>query len=305
MERYRKLSDYLSRRFGKKVYKLAIDAGFTCPNRDGSLSSGGCIFCSRAGSGDFAENGAEIRQQLERAKARISSKLPENAGYISYFQSFTNTYAPAEKLRELYYAAIDDESIEALSVATRPDCIDGDCLALLSEINRKKPVFVELGLQTSNEKTAAYINRCYENSVFTDAVSRLRKENIEVIVHVILGLPGETKQDMLNTTDFVSRHDVQGIKLQLLHVLEGTRLAETDWKVMSMEEYFEVLGECIEHLRPDIVIHRLTGDGDKKILIAPKWSGNKHAVLNGFMRYMDEHDIVQGRYYKQCEIKTH
>lgn len=297
MERYNKLNDYLSSRFGRKVYKLAIDAGFSCPNRDGTLGTGGCIFCSQAGSGDFAESGTDVKKQLERAKERIRTKLPGGAGFISYFQSFTNTYAPAETLREMYYAAIEDENIVALSVATRPDCISAECLALLGEINGIKPVFVELGLQTSNENTAEYINRCYKNEVFTDAVNRLRGKGVEVIVHVILGLPDESVEDMLNTVKFVSAHDVQGIKLQLLHVLRGTKLADTDYTPMEMEEYFRVLGECLEHLRPDIVIHRLTGDGDKKILIAPLWSGDKHAVLNGFARYMEEHDIVQGRKY--------
>lgn len=295
MPRYNKLNDYLLSRFGRKVYKLAIDAGFTCPTRDGTLSTGGCIFCSQAGSGDFAESGDDVRQQLFRAKERIKPKLPENAGFISYFQSFTNTYAPTEKLREMYFAAIEDDDVVALSVATRPDCISESCLELLAEINRIKPVFVEFGLQTSNEKTAEYINRCYKNEVFTDAVSRLRSKGIEVIVHVILGLPGETVEDMVKTVEFVSHHDVQGIKLQLLHVLKGTRLAETDYEPMEMEEYFFALGECLEHIRPDIVIHRLTGDGDKKILIAPLWSGDKHAVLNGFAKYMEEHDIVQGK----------
>ena len=295
MPRYNKLSDHLFSRFGRKVYKLAIDAGLSCPTRDGTLSTGGCIFCSAAGSGDFAESGSDIREQLNRARMRIGKKLPENAGFISYFQSFTNTYAPTDKLREMYYAAIEDEDVVALSVATRPDCISDSCLELLAEINEKKPVFVELGLQSSNEKTAQYINRCYKNEVFSDAVSRLRGKGIEVIVHVILGLPGETVEDMINTVEFVSRHDVQGIKLQLLHVLKNTRLAETDYEPMTREEYFFALGECLEHLRPDIVVHRLTGDGDKKILIAPLWSGDKHAVLNGFMKYMEEHDIIQGK----------
>ena len=299
MPRYNKLNDYLFSRFGRKVYKLAIDAGFGCPNRDGTLSTGGCIFCSQAGSGDFAESGHDVKQQLQRARERIKSKLPEGAGFISYFQSFTNTYAPVDTLREMYYAAIEDDDIVALSVATRPDCISEECLKLLAEINEIKPVFVELGLQTSNEKTAEYINRCYKNEVFSDAVKRLRSRGIEVIVHVILGLPNESLEDMLGTVDFVSSHDVQGIKLQLLHVLRGTRLAETEYSTMEMDEYFHALGECLKRLRPDIVVHRLTGDGDKKILVAPLWSGDKHAVLNGFARYMEKHDIVQGETYKK------
>ena len=299
MERYNSLNEYLKRRFGRKMYKLAVDAGFTCPNRDGTKGTGGCIFCSEAGSGDFAESGSNVVSQLERAKARVKNKVPNDCGYIAYFQSFTNTYAPTEKLRELYCAAMSADGVEALSIATRPDCIDAEIAALLGELNHEMPVFVELGLQTSNEKTAQYINRCYDNSVFTEAVRLLRREGIEVIVHIIIGLPNETEQDILNTVDFVSSHDVQGIKLQLLHILKGTRLAETDYKVLGMDEYFELLGKCIERLRPDIVIHRLTGDGDKKTLIAPMWSADKHRVLNGFNRYMQEHDIVQGRNYRK------
>ncbi len=297
MERYNSLNEYLKRRFGRKIYKLAVDAGFTCPNRDGTKGVGGCIFCSEAGSGDFAESGSDIVSQLEKAKARVKNKVPAGCGYIAYFQSFTNTYAPIERLRELYRAAMSAEGVCALSIATRPDCIDAQIAALLGELNREMPIFVELGLQTANEKTAQYINRCYDNSAFTEAVRLLRSEGIEVIVHIILGLPGETERDILNTVDFVSSHEVQGIKLQLLHILKGTRLAEADYKVLGMDEYFELLSKCLERLRPDIIIHRLTGDGDKKTLIAPMWSGDKHRVLNGFNRYMQEHDIVQGRNY--------
>lgn len=293
--RYNSLNAYLRSRFGKKIYKLAVDGGFTCPNRDGSKGTGGCIFCSESGSGDFAERGSDIAAQLESAKARIVSKLPDDCGFIAYFQSFTNTYAPVDILREKFTAAMNAEGIEALSIATRPDCISEENAALLAELNRIKPVFVELGLQTSNEKTAEYINRCYPNSDFTKAVTLLRKGGIEVIVHIIIGLPNETEQDLLRTIEFVNAHDVQGIKLQLLHVLKGTRLAEVGCPTLSIEEYYRLLGLCVEHLRPDIVIHRLTGDGNKKTLIAPLWSGDKHRVLNGFEQYMTEHDIVQGK----------
>ena len=297
MTRYNALNDYLKNRFGKKMYKLAVDGGFSCPNRDGTKAAGGCIFCSSAGSGDFAERGEDIKTQLAAAKKRIESKLPPDCGFIAYFQSFTNTYAPVNRLRTLFEAALDADGIEALSVATRPDCINEENVLLLGELNRKKPVFVELGLQTSNEDTARYINRCYPNSDFTEAVRLLRRESIEIIVHIIIGLPGETDEDMLRTVKFVSAHDVQGVKLQLLHILKNTRLAETDYAPLEQERYYELLGKCLEHLRPDIVIHRLTGDGDKRQLIAPLWSADKHRVLNGFMRYMDEHDIVQGCKY--------
>lgn len=297
MTRYNALNDYLKNRFGKKMYKLAVDGGFTCPNRDCTKAAGGCIFCSSAGSGDFAEHGEDIGAQLAAAKKRIESKLPPDCGFIAYFQSFTNTYAPVDRLRTLFEAALDADGIEALSVATRPDCINEENALLLGELNRKKPVFVELGLQTSNEDTARYINRCYPNSDFTEAVRLLRREGIEIIVHIIIGLPGETEEDMLRTVKFVSAHDVQGVKLHLLHILKNTRLAETDYTPLEQERYYELLGKCLEHLRPDIVIHRLTGDGDKRQLIAPLWSGDKHRVLNGFIRYMDEHDIVQGCKY--------
>lgn len=298
MKRFNALNDYLKTRFGKKMYKLAVDGGFSCPNRDGTKGTGGCIFCSVSGSGDFAERGKDIKVQLENARKRIENKLPPDCGFIAYFQSFTNTYAPVEILRSLFESALDTEGIEALSIATRPDCINAEKAALLAELNAKKPVFVELGLQTSNEETAHYINRCYPNSDFTKAVRLLRENGIEVIVHMIIGLPGETEKDILSTVKFISAHDVQGVKLQLLHVLKNTRLAETDYTPLEKGEYYELLGKCLEHLRPDIIIHRLTGDGDKRQLIAPLWSADKHRVLNGFMRYMDEHDIVQGRKYQ-------
>ena len=298
MKRFNALNDYLKTRFGKKMYKLAVDGGFSCPNRDGTKGTGGCIFCSVSGSGDFAERGKDIKVQLENARKRIENKLPPDCGFIAYFQSFTNTYAPVEILRSLFESALDTEGIDALSIATRPDCINAEKAALLAELNAKKPVFVELGLQTSNEETAHYINRCYPNSDFTKAVRLLRENGIEVIVHMIIGLPGETEKDILSTVKFISAHDVQGVKLQLLHVLKNTRLAETDYTPLEKDEYYELLGKCLEHLRPDIIIHRLTGDGDKRQLIAPLWSADKHRVLNGFMRYMDEHDIVQGRKYR-------
>lgn len=301
MKRYNSLNEYLKKRFGKKMYKLAVDAGFTCPNRDGTKGTGGCIFCSEAGSGDFAESGSDIACQLEKAKARVKSKVPSDCGYIAYFQSFTNTYAPVERLRELYCAAMRADGVEALSIATRPDCIDAQNAALLGELNRTMPVFVELGLQTANEDTARYINRCYDNDDFTESVRLLRNEGLEIIVHVIIGLPNETERDILNTIDFVSAHEVQGVKLQLLHILKDSRLAQTDCKALEMDEYFELLGKCLERLRPDIIIHRLTGDGDKKTLLAPMWSADKHRVLNGFNRYMEQHDIMQGRKYKKDE----
>lgn len=297
MQRYNSASEYYKTRFGKKMFKLAVDGGFTCPNRDGTKGIGGCIFCSKQGSGDFAAKGNDIASQLTEAKAKIMHKVAGEAGYICYFQSYTNTYAPVEKLRRLFTEAISFDFVDALSVATRPDCVNSENAALLGELAKVKPVFAELGLQTSNEKTAEYINRCYPNEDFTKAVRLLRLNGVEVTAHVIIGLPKENEVDCINTIEFLNKHDIQGVKLQLLHVLKGTALAETDVRVLDMEEYFNILGRCINHLRDDIVVHRLTGDGAKKDLIAPLWSANKHAVLNGFSHYMKVNDIVQG---KEC-----
>ena len=298
MRRYNSVNSYFKNKFGKKVYKLAIDGGFTCPNRDGKVGTGGCIFCSNCGSGDFAAEGENINIQIENAIKKVGSKVPDDCGFICYFQSFTGTYAPTKKLNRLYFDAIQNEKIVALSVATRPDCLEDEKILLLEKINKIKPVFVELGLQTSNEKTADFINRCYKNEVFTTAVKNLRKANIEVIVHIIIGLPGENLNDILNTVKFVSSHDIQGIKLQLLHVLKNTPLAKMDYTPLEMNEYFKILGECLEILPQNIVIHRLTGDGAKKDLIAPLWSADKHKVLNSLNKYLDENNIIQGRKFK-------
>lgn len=299
MERYNSLSNYLKNKFNKKVYKIAINCNFTCPNRDGTKGVGGCIFCSQSGSGDFAEGGNDVKAQLESAKQRVKNKVPQDAGYIAYFQSFTNTYAEVNRLRKLYTSALEVEDVVALSVATRPDCINDENVALLGEINKTTPVFVELGLQTANQTTADNINRCYQNNDFTLAVEKLRAQNIEVVVHLILGLPGEDENDMLSSVDFINRHDINGVKFHLLHVLKGTRLAKSNYTPLSMSEYFNVLGKCINRLRDDIIIHRLTGDGDKKILIAPKWSEDKKKVLNSLNKYFKQNDIRQAKEYRK------
>jgi radical SAM protein (TIGR01212 family) len=284
--RQQTLNAYLRKRFGKKLYKIAINAGLTCPNRDGTLGNRGCIFCSGSGSGDFAEDpGMEVTAQIEAGKARIRDKLPKDGfGYIAYFQAFTNTYGPAEKLRKLYTEAIEHPEVEVLSIATRPDCLGPEVLDLLSEMNAIKPVWVELGLQTIHEKTASYIRRGYPLATYDEAVRNLRKRGIETIVHVILGLPGETKEDMIATAKYVGESGVQGIKLQLLHVLRGTDLAaeyeEGKFECLTEDAYIDLLKAVLEVLPDDMVIHRMTGDGDKKILIAPLWSGNKKHVIN-------------------------
>lgn len=280
---YTTLNSYLKDKFGQKVYKIAINAGFTCPNRDGTIGTGGCIFCSKGGSGDFAESPTlSITEQIEKGKGRISGKI-KNGKYIAYFQAFTNTYAPVERLRRLYTEAVNHPDIVALSIATRPDCLGNDVLMLLDEINQVKPIFVELGLQTSNESSARYIRRGYTNDVYDTAVSKLHSIGINVVTHIILGLPGESKQDMLKSVEYACKA-TDGIKLQLLHVIDGTDLADEyrqgKFNVLSLEEYTQIIVDCVRIIPKNVVIHRLTGDGAKKDLIAPLWSADKKTVLN-------------------------
>lgn len=277
------LSDHYREKFGCKVYKLSLDAGFTCPNRDGTCGTGGCIFCAGDGSGAFAEKGADIAAQLERAKDRVRSKNPSGK-YIAYFQSFTNTYAPVETLRRLYLEAIAPEDIVGLAIGTRPDCLGPEVVALLREINRQKPVSVELGLQTVHPDSVRYIRRGYENEVYTDAVQRLKAAGIEVVTHIILGLPGETPEMAARTTRFAVDAGTDGIKFHLLHVLRGTDL-ERDYlaglfQCLTLEEYAQWLRLCIGQLPPHVVVHRITGDGAKRDLVAPLWSADKKRVLN-------------------------
>ena len=298
-ERYYSLNRYLRETFGEKVYKLALDGGMTCPNRDGTIGTGGCIFCSAGGSGDFAEGrSGSVAEQLERAKARVRGKT-DAAKFVAYFQSYTNTYAPVEYLEKLFSEALAEEAVVALSVGTRPDCLPDEVVALLEKLNRRKPVWVELGLQTIHPETARYIRRGYELECYEDALRRLKAAGITVIVHVILGLPGETREMMLSTIDYLAgEHRPDGIKLQLLHVLEGTGLASEyragKFRTMEMEEYFDLLCQCLLRLPEDMVIHRLTGDGPKKTLIAPKWTGDKKRVLNALRRELENRDIRQG-----------
>ena len=285
----RTVNQYLKEKYGQKIYKIAIDGGFTCPNRDGRLDTRGCIFCSAGGSGDFAEDRSlSVTEQIERGKRRVESKMPsdqtENNKYIAYFQAFTNTYAPVEHLKSLYMDAVRHPDIVAISIGTRPDCLPEDVLNLLGEINSIKPVWVELGLQTIHEKTADYIRRGYPLSVYDKAVEELKRRDIEIITHVILGLPGEYREDMLESVKYVGDSGVQGIKLQLLHVLKGTDL-EKDYKAglfkcMTMEEYINLIEDALDILPEDIIIHRMTGDGPKRILVAPEWSADKKRVLN-------------------------
>ena len=300
-KRYHSMDYDLKQLYGEKVYKITLNGGMTCPNRDGKIGYGGCIFCSTAGSGDFAGPATcSITKQLAMGKENLTKKRPVHS-YIAYFQAFTNTYAPVEYLRQIYMEAIQDPDVQILSIATRPDCLPDDVLQLLEEINQIKPVWVELGLQTIHPQTANYIRRGYPLEVFEEAVNNLRKRNISVITHTILGLPGENEDMMLETIDYLNKMDIQGIKLQLLHILKGTDLAldyekQPFWSP-SMEEYISLLGTCIARLRPDITIHRLTGDGPKELLIAPSWTSQKRTVLNTLHRYLKEQDIWQGKEY--------
>lgn len=299
--RYYSLDYELKNTFGEKVYKITLNGGMTCPNRDGRCGTGGCIFCSAKGSGDFAGSAAlPIEVQLARGKKDLAQKRPIRS-YIAYFQAFTNTYAPVDYLEDIFSRAIRDPDVKVLSVATRPDCLGKDVLHLLERLNRIKPVWVELGLQTIHPRTADYIRRGYPLEVFDKAVSDLRAAGIRVIVHVILFLPGETEEMMMETIDYLNRTDIQGIKLQLLHILQGTDLAldyeKAPFYVPDMETYIRVLGRCVARLRPDISIHRLTGDGPKELLIAPLWTGAKRTVLNRFQQYLKENDIWQGKEY--------
>lgn len=296
---YHALDYMLRERFGEKVYKVTLNGGMSCPNRDGKLGTRGCIFCSAGGSGDFAaDSSLSITEQIDRQISILSAKRPIHK-YIAYFQAFTNTYAPVEYLEKIFTEALSHPDIAALSIGTRPDCLGKDVVTLLSRLNRQKPVWVELGLQTIHEKTAAYIRRGYPLSCFEDAVRRLRSEDIEVIVHTILGLPGESTQDILNTMKYLNHQDIQGIKLQLLHVLRGTDLASDYEKGLfctyERDEYISLVISCLEHLRPDMVIHRITGDGPKDLLIAPLWASRKREVLNLLHHQMKENHNYQGR----------
>ena len=288
---YRTLNTHYQEKFGCKVYKLAIDGGFTCPNRDGTAGSGGCIFCSAYGGGEFAENVcASVAEQLERAKLRVSAKN-KGGKYIAYFQSFSNTYGPVSRLRQLYEAAIAPEEIVGLAIGTRPDCLPEETVALLREINAVKPVSVELGLQTTNPASVRYIRRGYENEVYVDAVRRLKNAGIEVVTHIILGLPGETAQDAAKTTADAVAAGTDGVKFHLLHVLRGTDLEKEflagHFRCLELEEYARWLKTCLGQVPPDVTVHRITGDGAKRDLVAPLWSADKKRVLNFLKAYLE------------------
>lgn len=300
-KRYYSFDYYLKEQFGHRLYKISLDAGMTCPNRDGTLDTRGCIFCSAGGSGDFAtDSHLSITEQIETGKEFIAHKVSteiDDPQYIAYFQAFTNTYAPIDKLKMIYNEAIHHPDIAVLSIATRPDCLGDDVLALLADLNKIKPVWVELGLQTIHEDTAKLIRRGYPLSCFDEAVTKLKSLGINIIVHLILGLPFETKEDILESVRYVSNSGVQGIKLQLLHILKNTDLQEylPRMHVLTLEEYTDILVECLTWLDPSIVVHRITGDGPKDLLLAPLWSSNKKLVLNTIWHTMKVTDSWQGK----------
>lgn len=296
MEHYRSLNRALQERFGRKIYKLALDGGFTCPTRDGTLGTGGCIFCA-GGSGDFAiPVHADVNAAIETAKLLLAGKGAE--GYIAYFQSYTGTYAPLDDLKRLYDPIVQRDDIAAISIGTRPDCLSDDIIDYLGKLNQTKPVWIELGLQTIHESTAAYIRRGYSLPVYERAVRKLKANQIEVITHMILGLPGETPEMMRQTAEYIGNIGSDGIKFQLLHVLKGTDLAKDyedgKFQVLSLDEYIAILMDCIEAIPEQMIVHRLTGDGSKRDLIAPLWSGDKKRVLNAINTALDNHQVIQG-----------
>lgn len=299
MTHYLSFNNAMRGRFGRKMYKLALDGGFTCPNRDGTLGTGGCIFCS--GSDEFAAKPVgSITEQLSAAKVLVADKA-KGAGFIAYFQSFTNTYAAPDRLRELYLPVVHHPDVAVLDIATRPDCLGDEVLEVLSELAKIKPLWVELGLQTIHPKTAAFIRRGYDLTVFDDAVRSLHNIGAEVIVHQIIGLPNETEREIWETAEYIGRSGADGVKFHLLHVIEGTDLAclcrAGAFETLTMERYFALLAGCIERIPPEMVVHRLTGDGAKRTLIAPQWSANKKHVLNAMNRYFDEIGLEQGRLF--------
>lgn len=289
---YLSFNKYLKDKFGQKVYKISLDGGFTCPNRDGKIDTRGCIFCSKGGSGDFAQNrNLSITEQIESGKKIVEKKI-KSGKYIAYFQAFTNTYAPVEILRAKYSEAMNHPDIVALSIATRPDCLGDDVIELLDEMNKIKPVFVELGLQTIHSDSAKYIRRGYSLEVYNEAVKKLKNIGVNIVVHIILGLPNESEEDMLETVKYDCESGANGIKLQLLHIIAGTDLAKDYekglFKTLEFDEYVELIAKCVAIIPKNIVIHRLTGDGAKKDLIAPLWSADKKRVLNAINKALRE-----------------
>ena len=301
-KRYYSLNYYLRNKFGEKVYKISLDGGFTCPNRDGRVGRGGCTFCSASGSGDYAGSRAlSINKQFEDRKEMMEKKWKDGK-YIAYFQAYTNTYAPVDILRKKYEEALQQKGVVALSIATRPDCIDDEIADLLEEISKKTYLWVELGLQTINDNTAKNFNRGYDLKVFDESLKKLKDRNIEVVVHTIFGLPGESKEDMLKTVDYVAHSGVQGVKFHLLHLMEETKMVEQyksgELKLMTQEDYIDTICKAVTIIPEEMVVHRLTGDAPRELLIGPMWSLKKWEVLNAIDKALEDNDLWQGKNYK-------
>lgn len=300
-KRYHSLDYEMKKIYGEKIYRISLDGGMSCPNRDPVTGEGGCIFCSAGGSGDFAAKRVlPIREQIEIGKAQ-SRKKTDCTHFIAYFQAYTNTYAPLSYLREIFMEAITHPDIVILSIATRPDCLSQEVLSLLEELNRIKPVWIELGLQTIHEQTAAFIGRGYPLSCYEKAIRDLKARNLFVITHLILGLPYETREDMLASVSYLASTNTDGVKLQLLHILRGTPLADIyeqeGFVLLSMDEYVSLIADALALLPPDMVIHRLTGDGPRSLLLAPLWSTDKKRVLNSIQKELKERNIYQGQLF--------
>lgn len=298
-KRYHSLNYFLRNKFKEKIYKISLDGGFTCPNRDGKVGIGGCTFCSSKGSGDYAGNRVlSIKNQFEDRKKLMEKKWKEGK-YIAYFQAYTNTYAPIDELRQKYEEALSQEGVVALSIGTRPDCIDDDVVDLLEEISKKTYLWVELGLQTINDETGRNFNRGYDLKTFDESLRKLKERNIEVVVHTIFGLPGETKEDMLRTVDYVAHSGAQGVKFHLLHLMKGTRMVEQyekgELELLSQEDYIDLICKSISIIPPNMVVHRLTGDAPRETLIGPIWSLKKWEVLNAIDKALVDNDIWQGK----------
>ena len=301
-KRYHSLNYYLRNKFNEKVYKISLDGGFTCPNRDGKVAKGGCTFCSARGSGDFAGSRIlSITKQFEDRKDMMEKKWKDGK-LIAYFQAYTNTYAPVDELRKKYNEALEQKNVVAISIATRPDCIDDDVLDYLTELNKKTYLIVELGLQTVNDETARNFNRGYDFEVFDNTLKRLLERNIEVVVHTIFGLPGETEEDMLNTVDYIAKSGAKGIKFHLLHLMKGTQMVEQyesgELKLLTQDQYIDLICKGISRIPEDMVVHRLTGDAPRDLLIGPMWSLKKWEVLNAIDKALEDNDIWQGKYFK-------
>ena len=301
LKRYNHLNEYLKNKFGERTLKICVDGGFTCPNRDGTLGRGGCIYCSQKGSGELINCNSSIAEQVKHYFTTYRAQRANK--FIVYFQNFTNTYDTIENLKQKYDSALIDDRIVGLSIGTRPDCINEDIAKLLKSYTDKYYVCVELGLQTSNDKIGNLINRCYTSSQFTQAVEILNKYNIDVIAHIMVGLPTETKQDIMNTVNFVNSHKLQGIKIHSTYVVENTKLADMykkgEYKALDLDDYIETLIDIITHLNPNFIIHRISEDAPKDILVAPYWNAHKMWILHGFEKRFYARDLWQGKYYEE------